>query len=102
MKRCPIENTWHPNEYRYCPDCGLELERNEVSSEDGDDGVFADCIKCAWCGISLTSTTKAFDTNANKKTELLCNACFDKFIDEVIAANRLARKRRAQGLGGGK
>lgn len=42
MKRCPIENTWHPNEYRYCPDCGTELERNEVSSEDGDDGLFVE------------------------------------------------------------
>jgi len=40
MKRCPIENTWHNNELSHCPDCGAELERNEVSSEDGDDGYF--------------------------------------------------------------
>ncbi len=39
MKLCPICQTWHPNEYRFCPECGAELERNEVSSEDGDDGI---------------------------------------------------------------
>lgn len=40
MKRCPICNEWHTNDTDICPECGTELERNEVSSEDGDDGCF--------------------------------------------------------------
>ena len=40
MKLCPNCKTWQPNEYRFCPECCNELERNEVSSEDGNDGKF--------------------------------------------------------------
>ena len=40
MKRCPICQTWHGNDEVTCPDCATELERNEVSSEDGSDGEF--------------------------------------------------------------
>lgn len=42
MKLCPNCKTFQPNEYRFCPECGNELESNEVSSEDGDDGIFQD------------------------------------------------------------
>lgn len=38
MKRCPNCQEWHTNDTDVCPECGTELERNEVSSEDGDDG----------------------------------------------------------------
>ena len=96
MKRCPLHNTWHPNEYRFCPDCGQELERNEVSSEDGDDGVFADYQKCADCNISLTSTDTAFATYRNKTVERLCNNCFDKHVNECIETRRLTRKEKGR------
>lgn len=42
MKWCPNCKTFQPNDKRYCPDCGVELERNEVSSEDASDGIFQD------------------------------------------------------------
>ena len=40
MKLCPNCLTWQMNIMHYCPNCYTVLPRNEVSSEDADDGNF--------------------------------------------------------------
>ncbi len=40
MKICPECTRWYNNEQTVCPVCYVKLLSNEVSSEDGDDGIF--------------------------------------------------------------
>ena len=95
MKRCPTCRTWHPNDYRFCPDCRTELERNEMSSEDADDGVFTESKTCDRCGCTLTAVNSApAIREADSDWEFYCRDCFDVIIDEQIEANRQERKER--------
>lgn len=95
MRRCPACLTWYPNDYRHCPDCGTKLELNEVSSEDGDDGIFTESKKCERCSCVLTAVNSAPAVREpGKDCEFYCRDCFDVIIDEQIEANRQERKER--------
>ena len=41
MRRCPECLKWYNNDQARCPVCSIELEKNEYSSEDADDGIFS-------------------------------------------------------------
>lgn len=42
MKQCVRCNVWYPNAEDTCDICGDNLEAQEYSSEDADDGLFID------------------------------------------------------------
>ena len=49
MRQCPTCLKRQPESTTQCPECCVALMNNEVSSEDGDDGVF----HCDICGTEL-------------------------------------------------
>jgi hypothetical protein len=89
MKWCYTCNAFQPNEYRFCPECGNELERNEVSSEDWDDGKFLPSPGTKeWAVYQMQRGEKVFHYKA--KTLIYCKPShyvrrfrLDKHLDDM-------------------